>query len=74
LFQLNDVELDLLTTLTPRQQILMKRPDVTRVLSLTVDPKSYWIYTNTPVDNERVADVFRHNDIDVGLDRLAPSA
>jgi type IV secretion system protein VirB4 len=74
LFQLNDVELDLLTTLTPRQQILMKRPDVTRVLSLTVDPKSYWIYTNTPVDNERVADASRHHDIEAGLDRLAPSA
>jgi type IV secretion system protein VirB4 len=74
LFQLNDVELDLLTTLTPRQQILMKRPDVTRVLSLTVDPKSYWIYTNTPVDNERIADVFRRHDIEAGLDQLAPSA
>lgn len=74
LFQLNDAELDLLATLTPRQQILMKRPDVTRVLSLTVDPKSYWIYTNTPVDNERVSAVFRQHGVEAGLDRLAPSA
>jgi type IV secretion system protein TrbE len=74
LFQLNVAELDLLTSLTPRQQILMKRPDVTRVLSLTVDPKSYWIYTNTPVDNERVAAVFRQHGVEAGLDRLAPSA
>ena len=74
LFQLNDAELDLLASLTPRQQILMKRPDVTRVLSLTVDPKSYWIYTNTPVDNERVAAVFRQHAAEAGLDRLAPSA
>ena len=48
LFQLNEMELMLLAGLVPRQQILLKRPDVTKVLNLTVDPKSYWIYTNTP--------------------------
>ena len=55
LFQLNETELELLTNLIPRQQILLKRPDVTKVLTLNVDPKSYWIYTNTPLDNDRVA-------------------
>ena len=49
------MELDLLTGLMPRQQVLLKRPDLAKVLTLTVDPKSYWIYTNTPIDNERVA-------------------
>jgi hypothetical protein len=48
LFQLNDMELDLLTALIPRQQILLKRDGLAKVLTLTVDPKSYWIYTNTP--------------------------
>src|SRR5206468_1845825 len=51
LFQLNERELQLCATLIPRQQLLLKRPDVTKVLTLTVDPRSYWIYTNTPVDN-----------------------
>lgn len=74
LFQLNDMELDLLTGLVPRQQILLKRPDLTKVLTLTVDPKSYWIYTNTPVDNERVAAVFREHGFEVGIDHLAASA
>lgn len=74
LFQLNDTELDLLTGLVPRQQTLLKRPDVTRVLTLTVDPKSYWIYTNTPVDNERVAAAFKQYGFEAGLDHLAPSA
>ena len=59
LFQLNEMELDLLTGLIARQQILLKRPDLAKVLTLTVDPKSYWIYTNTPIDNERVAETFR---------------
>ena len=74
LFQLNDVELDLLTGLVPRQQILLKRPNLAKVLTLTVDPKSYWIYTNTPVDNERVAAVFQEFGFEAGLDRLAASA
>ena len=74
LFQLNEMELDLLTGLIPRQQILLKRPSLAKVLTLTVDPKSYWIYTNTPIDNERVAAVFRELGFEAGLDRLAASA
>ena len=60
--------------LVPRQQILLKRPDVTKVLTLTVDPKSYWIYTNTPIDNDRLNTMFRDYGFDVGLDRLVTSA
>jgi type IV secretion system protein VirB4 len=74
LFQLNDMELELLAGLIPRQQLLLKRPNLTKVLTLTVDPKSYWIYTNTPVDNARVAAMFREYGFDAGLDRLAASA
>jgi putative DNA methylase len=36
--------------------------------------KSYWIYTNTPIDNDRVAAVFREHGFEAGLDRLAASA
>jgi type IV secretion system protein VirB4 len=74
LFQLNEMELDLLTGLIPRQQILLKRPNLTKVLTLNVDPKSYWIYTNTPIDNVRVAETFREYGFEAGLDRLAASA
>jgi len=74
LFRLNDVELDLLTDLIARRQLLLKRPDVAKVLTLNVDPRSYWLYTNTPVDNERVAAMFREYGFEAGLDRLAASA
>ena len=74
LFQLNDMELDLLTGLVPRRQILLKRPDLAKVLTLAVDPKSYWIYTNTPIDNARVAETFREYGFEAGLDRLVASA
>jgi type IV secretory pathway VirB9-like protein len=70
LFQLNEMELDLLTGLVPRQQVLLKRSDLAKVLTLTVDPKSYWIYTNTPIDNARVAETFREYGFEAGLDRL----
>jgi type IV secretion/conjugal transfer VirB4 family ATPase len=73
LFQLNEMELDLLSGLTPRQQVLLKRPDLTKVLTLTVDPKSYWIYTNTPIDNTLVAETFREYGFEAGLDRLVAS-
>jgi type IV secretion/conjugal transfer VirB4 family ATPase len=74
LFQLNEMELNLLTGLIPRQQVLLKRPDLAKVLTLTVDPKSYWIYTNTPLDNERFAELSREYGFEAGVDRLAASA
>ena len=74
LFQLNEMELELLSGVVPRQQLLLKRPTLAKVLTLRVDPKSYWIYTNTPVDNERVATVLREFGLAEGIDRLAASA
>jgi type IV secretion/conjugal transfer VirB4 family ATPase len=74
LFQLNEMELDFLSALTPRSQFLLKRPDLTKVLMLAVDPKSYWIYTNTPIDNQLVAAVFKEHGFETGLSRLAASA
>jgi len=71
LLQLNDMELSVLTNLIPKRQVLLKRGKTTKVLDLNVDPKSYWIYTNTPIDNERVASVFREHGFAAGLDRLA---
>jgi len=74
LFQLNETEFDLISDLMPRRQLLVKRPDIAKVLTLAVDPRSYWLYTNTPVDNERVRAVFRDLGFEAGLDRLAASA
>jgi type IV secretion system protein VirB4 len=74
LFQLNDTECELLTGLIPRRQLLLKRVDIAKVLTLAVDPRSYWLYTNTPVDNERVRAIFQEYGLEAGLDRLAASA
>lgn len=74
LFQLNQTELDLLAALAPRSQFLLKRPDLAKVLTLAVDPASYWLYTNTPADNARADQMFRDHGFSDGLDRLAASA
>lgn len=74
LLQLNEMELSVLANLVPKRQVLLKRTNLSRVLDLSVDPKSYWIYTNTPVDNERVSSVFRELGFSAGLDRLAATA
>jgi type IV secretion system protein VirB4 len=73
LFQLNERELDVVSELMPRRQFLLKRPDVSKVLTLNVDPRSSWLYTNTPIDDERVASVCRESGVEAGLDRLAAS-
>ena len=33
----------------------MKRPDMAKVVNLNVDRKGYWLYTNSPYDNQRRA-------------------
>jgi type IV secretion system protein VirB4 len=71
---LNETELDLLEALMPRRQLLLKRPGLSKVLTLNIDPRSYWLYTDTPIDNERVAAMCREHGFEAGLDRLAASA
>src|SRR4029079_14603015 len=53
LFRLNAVQLEQLASLTPRRQLLLKRDQMSKVLTLDVDEASYWLYTNTPMDHAR---------------------
>lgn len=71
LFHLNHTEADLITRLLPRQQALLKRPDLAKVVNLHVDPESYWIYTNTPPDNARLKALGLGDDIRAAVSRLA---
>jgi type IV secretion system protein TrbE len=71
LFHLNETEAALIMHLRPRQQVLLKRPDVAKVLNLHVDPASYWIYTNTPNDNDRLEQVRRDRDLRQAVEMLA---
>jgi type IV secretion system protein VirB4 len=48
-FHLTEREARRIADLRPREQLLLKRPDVSTVLSLQVDPASYALYTNRPL-------------------------
>jgi type IV secretion system protein VirB4 len=73
IFKLNVTESQLIAKLIPKQQILLKRPDFAKVLNLNVDPKGYWIYTNSPYDNQRKREAFAQFGFEQGLEVLARS-
>ncbi|HEX2453136.1 MAG TPA: type IV secretion system DNA-binding domain-containing protein [Vicinamibacterales bacterium] len=71
LFHLNDTEVNLITRLVPKQQLLVKQPDLAKVVSLSVDPKGYWLYTTDPYDTEKKRDAFERYGFRQGLNVLA---
>ena len=70
-FHLNDNEIELVSTLAPKRQMLIKNPDIAKVANLDVDPKSYWIYTNDPFDNRKRREAFDAYGFEKGLEILA---
>ena len=70
-FHLNETEVDLISTLIPKQQFLIKTPELAKVANLTVDPKSYWLYTNDPFDNRKRKEAFDAHGFEKGLEVLA---
>lgn len=49
-FHLNETETERVANLIPRQQILMKQPEESKILHLNVSPKEFVLYTNNPQD------------------------
>jgi type IV secretion system protein TrbE len=70
-FNLNDSEIELISTLRPKQQLLIKTPELAKVANLEVDAKSYWLYTNDPFDNRKRRDSFEKYGFEKGLEVLA---
>lgn len=70
-FHLNETEIELVSTLRPKQQLLIKTPDYAKVANLNVDPKSYWLYTNDPFDNKKRREAFDAYGFEKGLEVLA---
>ncbi len=70
-FHLNETEAELVAGLTPKKEILIKRPDLAKVVSLEVDREGYWLYTNDPYDNDRRRRVFERLGFAKGLKVLA---
>src|SRR5580704_3260163 len=70
-FHLNENEVALISGLIPKQQFLIKTPELAKVANLNVDPKSYWLYTNDPYDNKRRKEAFETYGFEKGLETLA---
>ena len=66
-----DHEIELITGLVPKQQMLIKTPGTSKVANLNVDAKSYWLYTNDPFDNRKRDDTFATYGFEKGLEVLA---
>jgi len=70
-FHLNDTEVALIASLLPKQQFLIKTPELAKVANLHVDRRSYWLYTNDPYDNRKRKEAFDAHGFEKGLDVLA---
>jgi type IV secretion system protein VirB4 len=70
-FHLNDTEVALIAALLPKQQFLIKTPELAKVANLNVDRRSYWLYTNDPYDNRKRQEAFDAYGFEKGLDVLA---
>jgi type IV secretion/conjugal transfer VirB4 family ATPase len=70
-FHLNDTEVERISGLIPKQQFLIKTPELAKVVNLTVDPRSYWLYTNDPYDNQKRQEAFAKHGFEKGLEILA---
>ncbi|MGC1968971.1 MAG: type IV secretion system DNA-binding domain-containing protein, partial [Candidatus Acidiferrales bacterium] len=70
-FHLNETEVELIANLVPKQQFLIKTPDLGKVANLNVDRKSYWLYTNDPYDNKKRKEAFAAHGFELGLEVLA---
>jgi type IV secretion/conjugal transfer VirB4 family ATPase len=70
-FHLNETEIERIAALIPKQQFLIKTPERAKVASLSVDPKSYWLYTNDPYDNRKRRDAFEAYGFEKGLEVLS---
>jgi type IV secretion system protein VirB4 len=70
-FHLNENEVELIANLIPKQQFLIKTPELAKVANLNVDAKSYWLYTNDPYDNKKRKEAFEAYGFEKGLEVLA---
>jgi type IV secretion system protein VirB4 len=70
-FHLNETEINLIASLIPKRQFLIKNHEIAKVANLEVDAKSYWLYTNDPFDNRKRAAAFEKHGFEKGLEVLA---
>ena len=71
LFSLTDQQLALFESLGEREGLYIRRDGLTKVLRLTLDPRSYGTFTTRPKDRRRRALLIERHGLEEGLDRFA---
>jgi hypothetical protein len=72
-FHLNDTEISRITSLIPKEQFLLKTPQLAKVANLNVDRRSYWLYINDPYDNRRRKEAFEAHRFEKRVERACRS-
>lgn len=73
-FKLNEREAQLWCELVPKRQMMIKQSRGTKVVNLTVDRESFWLYANGPYENQRRREAFELYGFEEGLKVLAAEA
>ncbi len=69
-FGLQESEAEAIRALIPKRQLLLHRPGSAQVLNLSVDRRSYWLFTTNPFEAARRQEAIRSLGIERGLDSL----
>ncbi len=69
-FGLRPAEAEAVRALVPKRQLLLHRPGTVQVLELSVDERSYWLYTTNPIEAARRREAIRDLGFERGLDSL----
>ncbi len=69
-FNLHATQASLIRNLIPKKQLFVVTPEHSKILTLDVDPRSYWIYTNSPLDNAKRDALVSQFGLDRALDIL----
>jgi type IV secretion system protein VirB4 len=70
-FHLNDTELDLIASLVPHGQMLIRKAQSSKKVHLNVDSVTHWMAVNSAKENLRRREYFRRYGVPEGLRRLA---
>ena len=70
--QLSAAEAEVIRGLLPKREMYARTPQGSEVLSLSVDRRSYWLFTSNPQESERRAEVIqRTGDLRSAIEELA---
>ena len=72
--RLHPAELDKIRALVPKSELYFRRPDSASILQLDVDPKSYWLYTSSPIESARREKAIDQYGLERALQVLAQGA